>query len=86
MLTSSKSRPFSTRMSSVDPPPKSTTVPFSIVRSHEAPVKLRCASSRAESKFTGAPMAFSIALMASREFVQLRSTAVAKMSVRTQLK
>lgn len=31
-------------------------------------------------------MASSIARMALREFVQLRSTAVAKMSVRTQLK
>ena len=86
MLTLAKSWPFSMRVSSVEPPPMSMSVPRSIARSQVAPTKPKWASSRAESNAMGMPMASCRAATASAEFSQLRSTAVANTSMRLQSK
>ena len=52
----------------------------------EAPTNPRWASSRAESTRTLWLMAVSMAAVAALEFAQLRSTAVAKISTRAQLR
>ena len=65
MLTLAKSWPFSMRVSSVEPPPMSMSVPRSIARSQVAPTKPKWASSRADSSAMGMPMASCRAATAS---------------------
>ena len=85
-LTPSLSLPSSMRVSSVEPPPMSIRVPRSMARSQVAPTNPRWASSRAESSVMGSPVSSSIAAMASSQLEALRSTAVAKQSMRLHWK
>ena len=74
------------RVSSVEPPPMSTSVPCTTVRSHVAPTKPRCASSCADSSEMGSSAASSMAATASSQFKALRMTAVANTSIFSQSK
>ncbi len=85
-LVLARSSPFLMWVSSVEPPPISTSVPFCMFWLRLAPRKPRWASSSLERMEMRLPTAPSISAAASCEFVQLRSTAVAKMSMRSQLK
>ncbi len=74
------------RVSSVEPPPMSTSVPRSTARSQVAPTKPRCASSVADSSEMGSSAASSMAATASSQFKALRMTAVANTSIFSQSK